>query len=93
MDKLRVMVAHYTIVGGIMMKLSEVCIGKGAINSANEVHDQFVQHITEDVERLNKDQNNVDVTKWDITDRIVQVTFSGLNGMHVLEYYITMVSD
>ena len=93
MDKLRIMVAHYTIVGGFMMKLSEVCIGRGAINSANEVYDQFVQHITEDVERLNKDQNNVDVTKWDITDRIVQVTFSGLNGMHVLEYYITLVSD
>ena len=93
MDKLSVMVAHYIIVGGLMTKLSEVCIGKGAINSANEVHDQFVQHITEDVERLNKDQNNVDVTKWDITDRIVQVTFSSLNGMHVLEYYITLVSD
>ena len=93
MDKLRVMVAHYTIVGGIMMKLSEVCTGKGAINSATEVHAQSVQHITEDVERLNKDPNNVDVTQLDITDRIVQVTFSGLNGMHVLEYYITRVSD
>ena len=93
MDKLRVMVAHYIIVGGLMTKLSEVCIGKGEINSANEVHDQFVQHITDDVEQLKKDPNNIDVTKWNITDRIVQVTFSGLNGMHVLEYYITLVSD
>ena len=93
MDKLRVMVAHYTIVGGIMVKLSEVCIGMGAINSAKELHDQFVQHITKDVEQLTKDLNNVDVTKWDVADRIVQVTFSGLNGTHVLEYYITLVSD
>lgn len=93
MDRLKIMAAHYIIMSGTMMKLSEVCIGMGAINSANEVHDQFVQHVTKDVEQLTKDPNNVDVTKWDIIDRIVQVTFSGLNGMHMLEYYITLVSD
>ena len=93
MDRLKIMAAHYIIMGGTMMKLSEVCIAKGDINSAEEMDEIFVRHITEDVERLKKDPNNVDVTKWDITDRIVQVTFSGLNGMHVLEYYITLVSD
>lgn len=93
MDKLRVMVAHYIVMGERMTKLSEVCIGKGAINSANEIHDQFVHRITEDVERLKKDPNNVDVTQFDITDRITHVTFSGLHGTHVLEYYITLVSD
>lgn len=93
MSKLEVMEAHYIIMGGVMTKLSEVCIGNGAVDHAKDLRDHFADHITEDVERLKKDPNNVDVTQLDITDRIVQVTFSGLNGTHVLEYYITLVSD
>lgn len=93
MDRLKIMAAHYIIMGGTMMKLSEVCIAKGDINSAEEMDDIFVRHITEDVERLKKDPNNVDVTRMDIASNIAHVTFSGLYGTHVLEYYITLVSD
>ena len=93
MDRLKIMAAHYIIMGGTMMKLSEVCIAKGDINSAEEMDEIFVRHITEDVERLKKDPNNVDVTRMDIASSITHVTFSGLYGTHALEYYITLVSD
>lgn len=93
MSKLEVMVAHYIIMGGVMTKLSEVCAGTGDVNNTTELYDHFVDRINKDVKQLKENPDNVDVTKLDITDRIVYVTFSGLHGTHVLEYYITLVSD
>ena len=93
MSKLEVMVAHYIIVGGIMMKLSEVCVTNGGVDYVEEINDCFADRISKDVKRLKENPDNVDVTAMDITDRITYVTFSGLHGTHVLEYYITLVSD
>ena len=93
MSKLEVMVAHYIIMGGVMTKLSEVCIGTSDVDNATELYDRFVDHVNKDVKQLKENPDNVDVTKVDVADRIAYVTFSGLNGTHVLEYYITLVSD
>ena len=100
MDRLKIMVAHYTIVGERMTKLSEVCVARGALSSVKEMDDRFFRCVTEDVERLKKDPNNVNVTELDITDNIKHVSFTSvnsshvlLNGKHVLEYYLTIVSD
>ena len=93
MSKLEVMVAHYIIMGGVMTKLSEVCVANGGGDCVKEINDCFADRISKDVKQLKENPDNVDVTVMDITDRITYVTFSGLNGMHVLEYYITLVSD
>lgn len=93
MSKLDAMVAHYIIMGGVMTKLSEVCIGTGTIERSTELYDRFVDHINKDVKQLKENPDNVDVTKVVVADRIIYVTFTGLNGTHVLEYYITLVSD
>lgn len=93
MSKLEIMVAHYIIMGGTMTKLSEVCVAKGGIDKVDEMDDCFVNHVNDDVKRLKENPDNVDVIKMNVTGNITYVTFSGLNGTHVLEYYITLVSD
>lgn len=93
MSKLEVMVAHYIIMGGVMTKLSEVCVADGGVDCVKEINDCFADRIDKDVKQLKVNPDNVDVTVMDITDRITYVTFSGLNGTHILEYYITLVSD
>lgn len=93
MSKLEVMVVHYIIMGGVMTKLSEVCVANGGVDCVKEINDCFADRIDKDVKQLKVNPDNVDVTVMDITDRITYVTFSGLNGTHILEYYITLVSD
>lgn len=93
MSKLEVMVVHYIIMGGVMTKLSEVCVANGGVDCVKEINDCFADRIDKDVKQLKVNPDNVDVTVMDITDRITYVTFSGLNGTYILEYYITLVSD
>lgn len=93
MSKLKIMVAHYIIMGGVMTKLSEVCIAHGGADNVKEMDEIFKSRVDDYVKRLREDPNNIDVAKMYVTDNITYVTFSGLNGTHILEYYITLVSD
>lgn len=93
MSKLEVMVAHYIIISGVMTKLSEVCVANGGVDCIKEINDCFADRIDKDVKQLKENPDNVDVTVMDITDRITEVIFFNLYGMHMLEYYITLVSD
>lgn len=93
MSKLKFMMTHYIIMGGTMTKLSEVCIATGDVDNVEGMEDCFVRRVNKDMKLLKENPDNVDVIKMNVTGSITNVTVSGLNGTHVLEYYITLVSD
>ena len=85
-------VNHYIITSGNTVKLSESCIVSSVCKPTAfaELCDLFKTYVNETITKLRKDKNNVDVTRIDVTTMNTTITFDGLNGMHVLEYYITL---
>lgn len=83
-------VAHYVIMSGDVIKLSESCIAMSTSDAKDELYEIFETRVNRAVAELKEDKNNVDVTQLDVTSMNTTITFDGLNGMHILEYYITL---
>lgn len=83
---------HYIIMSGNTVKLSESCIASGVCEAEAKawICELFDIHVNETVANLRKDKNIIDVTRLDVTSMNTTITFDGLNGMHVLEYYISL---
>lgn len=85
-------VNHYIIMSGNVVKLSERCIASAVCEAEAlaRIRELFDINVNETITNLRKDKNNIDVTRLDVTTMNITITFDGLNGMHVLEYYISL---
>lgn len=94
MNKLKVMQIHYIVIGGVITKLSEACIVQNDMNYdlAHDVEELRVikeSIITRIIDQLKQNPTIVDVIKLTMSD-IVNITFYGLDGTHILEIYDTI---